>query len=74
MTVRVLGSKVWISQVSEVEMIFRDSQEAFEDAIADGELSEDEGADNWAGNYMYMFTDDEGTDQFKNIRTRVYLN
>ena len=48
-----------------------DSREAFEDAIADGRLSECPEDDNYAGDYMYMYTQD-GWDMFKHIVTRKY--
>ncbi len=53
-------------------MTFKNSQEAFEQAITEGRLSVDRKADNYAGNYMYMGTDDSGRDLFKNIDTRRY--
>ncbi len=53
--------------------MFRDSQEAFEQAITEGRLSVDPKAANYAGNYMYMHTDPAtGSDRFKNIETRSY--
>ena len=45
---------------------------AFDRAIADGRLSRDEKAPNWAGNFMFMETVD-GIDQFKHSDTREYL-
>ncbi len=53
-------------------MTFKDSQAAFEDAIRAGRLSTDKAQANHAGNYMYMHTDDDGRDSFKNIETRKY--
>lgn len=53
-------------------MTFRNSQEAFEQAIKAGRLSVDSEADNYAGNFMYMGTDESGRDLFKNIETRCY--
>ena len=46
---------------------------AFDEAIAAGRLSGEESADNFAGNYMYMGSV-KGTDQFKHIATRRYLD
>jgi hypothetical protein len=43
---------------------------AFADALGAGRLSHDPAAPNYAGNYMYMFTDAEGRDHFKTA-TRV---
>ena len=48
------------------------SDQAFDRAIASGRLSTDITEDNYAGDYMYMQTQD-GVDQFKNRLTRVYL-
>ena len=48
-------------------------QQAFETAIEAGRLSADEYSPIYAGNYMYMFTDDSGTAQFKHNETRQYL-
>ena len=48
-------------------------QQAFETAIKAGRLSADEYSTIYAGNYMYMFTDDNGTTQFKHNETRQYL-
>ncbi len=53
-------------------MTFRDSGEAFEQAIREGRLSASRGSANYAGSYMYMGTDDAGRDLFKNIETRLY--
>ena len=51
---------------------FRDPDAAFESAIRRGRLSEDERSRNYAGRYMYMFTDEHGKDMFKNCETRRY--
>lgn len=53
-------------------MEFREPEEAFEDAIKQGRLSRDESHPLYAGNFMYMGTEN-GTDQFKHIMTRQYL-
>ena len=55
-----------------LEMTFRDSEAAFEEAIAKGRLSDDPNAFEYAGNYMYMGTA-YGVDLFKHIDTRQYL-
>ena len=54
-------------------MTFRNSADAFNDAIAAGRLSADESAPNYAGHYMYMGMDAEGIDLFKHINTHTYL-
>ena len=51
---------------------FKDSDQAFQDAIDAGRLSANEADANYAGNYMYMGTWD-GIDSFKHINTRQYL-
>lgn len=51
----------------------RDPQTAFESAIVNGLLSDDESAANFAGSYMYM-GDIDGSAQFKNINTRSYIS
>ncbi len=51
---------------------FRDPREAFDQAIAEGRLSTAPSSPVYAGQYMYMFTDESGRDLFKNIETRRY--
>ncbi len=51
---------------------FKDSGQAFQEAIDAGRLSSDPKDTNYAGNYMYMGTWD-GVDTFKNIDTREYI-
>ena len=51
---------------------FKDSDQAFQDAINAGRLSANEADHNYAGNFMYMGTWD-GIDSFKHINTRKYL-
>jgi hypothetical protein len=67
-------------------MTFKDSTQAFEDAIRKGRLSTDRTQPHYAGNYMYMGTPEEQDSQghicgqscrhvrdlFKNIETRLY--
>jgi hypothetical protein len=54
------------------DMTFKDPKEAFNEAVEEGRLSRDKGAENYVGLYMYMGTND-GKDLFKNIITREYL-
>ncbi len=57
-------------------MFHRNPIEAFDDAIARGVLSDVPGDANYAGLYMYMFSDhDDGRprDAFKHCDTRQYL-
>ena len=52
---------------------FRDSQEAFQDAIRQGALEDtDNNNGKYAGDYMYMHSI-KNTDYFKNINTRKYI-
>lgn len=53
---------------------FRDTQEAFEKAIVDRRLSDNPDAENYAGLYMYMGTQEDGFDLFKHRETRRYLS
>lgn len=51
---------------------FKNHEQAFREAIADGRLSEDPLKPNYVDRYMYMGTWNR-IDQFKNINTREYL-
>lgn len=53
--------------------IFKDSQQAFQDAIDAGRLSANPGHATYAGNFMYIGTWD-GVDAFKHNMTREYLD
>ena len=60
-------------------MQYRDSQEAFEQAIREGRLSDDPKAENYAGRFMYMGTTptapgERPRDLFKDINSREYIN
>lgn len=50
---------------------FFDSNVIFENAIRDGILSDKESDQNYAGNFMYMYSKN-GIHYFKNIITREY--
>ena len=52
---------------------FRDSEQAFSAAIEAGVLSLDKKAQNFAGHFMYMHTEADGRDAFKNIDSRRYV-
>jgi hypothetical protein len=53
---------------------WKDSQQAFEEAIAAGRLSADPQHPRYAGHYMYMGPyDGRGGDAFKHSMTRLYL-
>ena len=49
----------------------RNPDQAFDDAIKAGQLTNNPSDNNYAGLYMYMYTDETG-DHFKNINTRKY--
>ena len=54
----------------------RPSAKAFDNAIASGTLSVTSQDENYAGNYMYMYSavcDGYIEDFFKNINTRQYI-
>ena len=53
--------------------IEEDSDAVFEAAIREGVLSEYPHDQNFAGNFMYMHHDGDGTAWFKHRETRVYL-
>ena len=56
------------------EMTFRDSKEAFNEAILHGYLTTIDNEDGkYAGEWMYMHTDINGSDHFKHIITRKYM-
>ena len=54
------------------EPTFKNSDDAFDDAIAAGRLSAHDTGPEYAGNWMYMGTWG-GVDSFKNINSRQYL-
>tara|TARA_R100001377_G_scaffold84240_1_gene67342 strand:- start:153 stop:323 length:171 start_codon:yes stop_codon:yes gene_type:complete len=54
-------------------MTYENPREAFQQAIDSGRLTENESSEWFAEKWMYMFTDDGGFAQFKNIETRQYL-
>ena len=51
---------------------FRNSQEAFENALNLGKFTDDSEDDNYVGGWMYMYSL-ANTDYFKNINDRKYL-
>jgi len=50
-----------------------DAGPVFRAAIEAGVLSDKPDDDNWAGHYLYMFHDGDGTARFKHRDTRVYI-
>ena len=55
------------------DMTHEDPKQAFDAAIQLGTLSIDPNASNYAGAFMYMFTDAERGHAFKNIDQRFYV-
>ena len=54
-------------------MKYNNPQTAFETAIKKGILSDNEKSAHYAGDYMYMGTDDKGKDHFKHCDSRLYI-
>ena len=54
--------------------VVRDAEEVFRAAILAGVLSGERAHRNWAGHYLYMFHDEDGTAWFKHRDTRVYVS
>ncbi|MDE0454162.1 MAG: hypothetical protein OXJ63_02505 [Gammaproteobacteria bacterium] len=53
--------------------VVREAEELFRTAILAGLLSAERSDPRWAGHYMYMFHDEDGTGWFKHRDTRAYL-
>lgn len=54
--------------------VVRDAEEVFRGAILAGVLSAERTHRNWAGHYLYMFHDEDGTAWFKHRDTRAYVS
>lgn len=54
--------------------VVRDAEEVFRAAILAGVLSAERAHRNWAGHYLYMFHDEDGTAWFKHCDTRAYVS
>ena len=54
--------------------VVQDAEEVFRAAILAGVLSAERSARNWAGHYLYMFHDEDGTAWFKHRDTRAYVS
>ena len=52
----------------------RDAEEVFRAAILAGVLSAEQTDRNWAGHYMYLFHDEDGTAWFKHRDTRAHVS
>ena len=58
---------------NQVEQEQARTDHAFDDAVEQGIFSADVNADNYAGEWMYMYTNERGLYAFKNINTREYI-
>ena len=54
--------------------VVRDAEEVFRSAILAEVLSAERAHRNWAGHYLYMFHDEDGTAWFKHRDTRAYVS
>ncbi len=54
--------------------VVQDAEEMFRAAILAGVLSAERSERNWAGDYLYMFHDEDGTAWFKHRDTRTYVS
>ena len=54
--------------------VVRDAEEVFRAAILAGVLAAERWKRNWAGHYLYMFHDEDGTAWFKHRDTRTYVS
>ena len=54
--------------------VVRDAEEVFRAAILADVLSAERAHRNWAGHYLYMFHDEDGTAWFKHRDTRAYVS
>ena len=53
--------------------VVRDAEAVFRAAILAGVLSAEASMRHWAGHYMYLFHDEDGTAWFKHRDTRVHV-
>lgn len=69
----------WSSYPKPIAPVFRNSKQAFDNAIQKGDLTSTRGSFKYAGNWMYMHSKNMGDevpeviDYFKNISTREYM-
>ena len=61
------------SRVPEIQVV-RDAEEVFRAAILAGVLSAERADRNWAGHYLYMFHDENGTGWFRHRDTRAWVS
>ncbi len=53
--------------------VVQDAEAVFRSGVLAGVLSAERSARNWAGHYMYLFHDEDGTAWFKHRDTRVHV-
>jgi hypothetical protein len=58
---------------NQVEQEQSRTDHAFYDAVEQGIFSSDVNADNYVGEWMYMYTGADGVNAFKNIISRRYI-
>ena len=61
-----------MSQQQSYNPLFRDPKLAFENALNTGAFGRLEQYKSYVGNWMYMHTEEDGTDAFKHTITREY--
>jgi len=62
------------SRAARALRVVRDAEAVFRTAILAGVLSAERSERNWAGHYLYMFHDEDGTAWFKHRDTRAYVS
>ena len=67
------GGAPTATRVPAVQVV-RDAEEVFRAAILAGVLSAERSDRRWAGHYLYMFHDEDGTAWFKHRDTRAYVS
>ena len=54
--------------------VVRDAEEVFRSGVLAGVLSADRARRDWAGHYLYMHHDEDGTTWFKHRDTRAHVS
>ena len=67
------GGAATAARVPAIQVV-RDAEEVFRAAILAGVLSAERPDRHWAGHYLYMFHDEDGTAWFKHRDTRAYVS
>ncbi len=70
---RERGGAATAARVPAIRVV-RDAEEVFRAAILAGVLSAERSDRHWAGHYLYMFHDEDGTAWFKHRDTRAYVS